>query len=83
MADQTTRYPEGLARDILVKVQNKYVHADFIKLDMGANNEVPVILGRPFLNMVNVVIYVGSGQIHFEFLGKKVKCPFNGYEANL
>ena len=61
MADQTIRFPEGLARDILVKVQGEYVPTDFIILDMGANNDVPGILGRPFLNTVNAVIYVGSG----------------------
>jgi hypothetical protein len=64
-ADQTTKFPKGLARDILVKVWDKYVPADFIVLDIGANNEVTVILGRPFLNMVNAVIYVGSDEIHF------------------
>jgi hypothetical protein len=58
------QFPERLARDILVKVQDKYVPTDFIILDLGADNEVPFILGRPFLNTVNAVIYVGSGQIH-------------------
>jgi hypothetical protein len=83
MADQTIRFPEGLARDILVKVQDDYVPADFIILDMGSNNDVSIILGRPFLNTVNAVIYVGSGQIHLQFPGWKVKCPFNGYKANM
>jgi len=31
---------------------------------------------------MNAVIYVGSSQIHFQFLGRKVKCAFNGYKAN-
>lgn len=83
MADQTIWFPEGLARDILVRVQDQYVPTDFIILDMGANEEVPIILGRPFLNMTNAIIYVGSGQIHFQFPEKKVKCPFKGYKANM
>ena len=83
MADQTIWFPKGLARDILVKVQDKYVLADFIILDMGANSEVLVILGRSFLNKVNAVIYVGSDQIHFQSLGKKLKCAFSGYKANM
>jgi hypothetical protein len=81
MADQTIWFPKGLARDILVKVQDKYAPADFIILDMGADN--PIILGRPFLNTANIIIYVGSGQIHLQFLGAKVKCPFNGYKTNM
>ena len=82
MTDQTIRFPEGLARDILVNIQDEYAPADFIILDMGANVEVPVILGRPFLNTTNADIYVGSGQIHFQFLSHKVKCAFNGYKLN-
>ena len=31
---------------------------------------------------MNAVIYVGSSQIHFQILGRKVKCAFNGYKAN-
>jgi len=53
MADQTIRYPEGVAKDILVKIQDEYAPTDFVNLNMGANIDVPVILGRPFLNTVN------------------------------
>jgi len=83
MADQTIRFSEGVAKDILVKIQDEYVPADFIILDMGANIDIPVILGRPFLNTVNAVIYVGSSQIHLQFAGKRIKCPFNGYKTNM
>jgi len=40
----------------------------------------PLILGRSFLHTTNADIYVGLGQIHFQFLGWKVKCAFNGYK---
>ena len=83
MADQTIWFLEGLARDILVKVQDNYVPVDLIILEMGADIDVPIILGRPFLNTTNAVIYVGSGQIHLQFTGRMVKCPFNGYKANM
>jgi hypothetical protein len=82
MADQTIRFPEGLAWDILVRIQDEYVPADFLILDMGADEDIPLILGRPFVYTMNVVIYVGFGQIHFQFLGRKVKCAFNGYKYN-
>lgn len=57
MADQTIQFPEGVAKDILVKIQDEYAPADFVILDMGSNIDVPVILGRPFLNTVNAIIY--------------------------
>ena len=51
-------------------------------MDMGANEEVPLILGRSFLHTTSAVIYVGLDQIHFQFPRWKVKCAFNGYKAN-
>ena len=65
MVDQIIWTLEGLARDILVKIQDDYVLIDFIILDMGSDEEVPLILGRPFLNTTNAIIYVRSGEIHF------------------
>ena len=80
MADQSTRFPEGIAKDIMVKIQDHYVPADFMILDMGEEEEdVPVILRRPFLNTTNAIIYIGSGQIHFQFSRQKVRCYFNSY----
>ena len=65
MVDQTIWFLDKIAKDILVKIQDDYAPADFMILDMGINEEIPLILGRPFLNTTNTVIYVGSGQIHF------------------
>jgi len=58
MANQSTWNPEGLAKDILIKIQNSYIPMDFVVLDMGHNEEVPLLLGRPFLNTTNVVIHM-------------------------
>ena len=80
MADQSIWFPEGIAKDIKVKIQDHYVPADFMILDMGEQEEdVPIILGRMFLNTTNTIMYIGSGQIHFQFLRQKVRCYFNSY----
>ena len=77
------RFPEGLARDILLKIQDNYVLADFIIiLDMGDNEEVPPHSWKVVPPHYKYIIYMGAGQIHFQFSGWKVKCAFNGYEAN-
>jgi hypothetical protein len=65
MANQSLRWPKGIAKNILVKVQDYYVPADFLVLDMLGDEDTPIILGRPFLNTTDAVIYIGSGQIHF------------------
>jgi hypothetical protein len=49
----------------MVKIQDHYAPADFMILDMEEKDDSPIILGRPFVNTTNVVIYVGSRQIHF------------------
>ena len=49
-------------------------------LDMGAEGEdTPIILGRPYLNTTNTIIFIRSGQVHFQFLDGKVRCHFNSY----
>jgi hypothetical protein len=64
----------------MVKIQDHYASADFMVLDMGEEeDDTPIILGRPFLNTTNVIIYVGSGQVHFQFPREKVRCYFNSY----
>jgi hypothetical protein len=62
MADQSIRFLEGITKDVLVQIQDHYVPADFMVMDMGAEDEeTPIILGRPFLNTTNVIIIIGSG----------------------
>jgi len=73
MVDQTVRFSEGIAKDIMVKIQEYYVPTDFMILDMEEDEEdIHIILGRPLLNTTNAIIYIGSGQIHFQFPGQKV-----------
>ena len=71
LADQSIYYLEGVATNLLVKVQSAYVPIDFMILDMGNAEDTPLILGRPFLNTANACIYVASGQIQFHFAGRK------------
>jgi len=37
----------------------------------------PIILGRPFLSTVNVIIYIGTGEVHMHFPSEKVRHYFN------
>jgi hypothetical protein len=65
MVDQSIQFLKGIAKDIMVKIQDHYTLADFMVLDMEEENDSPIILGRLFLNTTIAVIYVGSRQIHF------------------
>jgi hypothetical protein len=79
MADQSSRKPVGIARDILVRVQDQYAPTDFVILDMGPNREVPLHLGRLFLFTTHAKLHVGTGFAHFYIQGRILICPFIGY----
>jgi hypothetical protein len=75
LADQSVRYPSGIAENILVKILEFFVPVDFVVLDMHPNSRVSLVLGRPFLSTANARINVG-GEITFEINGKKEKFAF-------
>ena len=49
LADRSITYPRGIVEDVLVKVDKFFLLADFINLDMEGDQEISLILGRPFL----------------------------------
>jgi hypothetical protein len=71
LADQSIRYPEGIAENISVKIRDFFVPVDFVVLDMQPDLKVLLILGRPFLSTANAHINVGAGEIKFNINRKK------------
>ena len=63
LADRSVKFPRGVVEDVLVKVQDFIFPADFVILDMEADVEVPLILGRPFLATARAIIDVGDGKL--------------------
>ena len=62
MADQSIKFLEGIAKDVMVRIHDHYAPADFMVPDMGEEeDDTPIILGRSFLNTTNTIIYVRSG----------------------
>ncbi|XP_039118484.1 uncharacterized protein LOC120254447 [Dioscorea cayenensis subsp. rotundata] len=50
LADRSIKKPRGVVEDVLVRVDKLIIPVDFIILDVDDDVEVPLILGRPFLN---------------------------------
>jgi hypothetical protein len=69
--DQSFQFLEGIANDVTVKIRDQEVPADFMVLDMGEEDDVHLILGRPFLHTTNMIIYMKQGEIHFTSLGRR------------
>jgi hypothetical protein len=63
LADSSMKYSEGIVENPLVNVRGSYVFADFVVLD--TQEEIPLILGRPFLRDFNARIDVEAGKIQF------------------
>jgi hypothetical protein len=76
LADQSVRYPLGIAENILVKIREFFVLVDFVVLDMHQDSKVSIILGRPFLSTANAHIDVGIGEIKFTINGKEERFAF-------
>ncbi|XP_065623227.1 uncharacterized protein LOC136064844 [Quercus suber] len=63
LADRSIQYPRGVIEDVLVKVDKFIFLADFIVLDMDEDEEIPLILGQPFLAMGRTLIDVQQGKL--------------------
>ena len=44
MADQSIWFPEGIAKDVMVRIHDHYAPADFIVLDMGEEEDDTLII---------------------------------------
>lgn len=80
LADSSVRYLAGIAGDIPVKVRDCFIPVDFVVLDMDIGNEVPLILGRPFLSTTDGQIDVGVGVIRLHINGKEERFEFRPRE---
>ena len=48
-ADHSVKRPYNIANDVLVKIGKFVFPVDFVILEMPKDQEIPLILGRPFL----------------------------------
>ncbi|KAG9442207.1 hypothetical protein H6P81_018061 [Aristolochia fimbriata] len=62
-ADISTKKPNGLIEDVLVRVGKFIYPCDFVVLDMEVDWELPLILGRPFLATTTALIDVKQGKL--------------------
>ena len=65
LVDSTIHYPEGIAKNVLVRVRDSFVLADFMVMDIEGNLGIELILGRPFLRAARARIDVRRGEICF------------------
>ncbi|XP_074289512.1 uncharacterized protein LOC141614666 [Silene latifolia] len=76
--DRSVQIPIGVIKDVLVKVGNFYIPADFVVLDFSEDQQTPIILGRPFLATGDVNISVKEGKLTFKVGGNMVEFSLTG-----
>ncbi|XP_024028257.1 uncharacterized protein LOC112093645 [Morus notabilis] len=71
--------PQGIIEDVLVKVDKFIFPVDFIVLDMDEDEEIPIIVRRPFLATGRTLIDVQKRELVLRFKDEKV--VFNVFKA--
>lgn len=63
MVDKSTAIPVGVCENVPVVVANFSILTDFVILDMHVDDNMSVIIGRPFLNTTRAVIDCSKGKL--------------------
>jgi hypothetical protein len=66
MPDKSTTIPIGICENVPVQVSNNYlILTDFVVFKMPKDDNMSIILGRPFLNTASAVIDCNQGKVTF------------------
>ncbi|CAN6562049.1 unnamed protein product [Malus baccata var. baccata] len=79
LADRSVTYPKGLVEDVLIKVDQFILPADFLVLDMKEDQNIPILLGRHFLATAGALIDVKAGTLKLRVQGESIE--FKMFEA--
>jgi hypothetical protein len=72
MADKSTTIPIGICENVPVQVANNcLILTDFVVLEMPEDDNMSIILGRPFLNTTGAIIDCNQGKVTFNVNDKE------------
>ncbi|XP_050875013.1 uncharacterized protein LOC127078615 [Lathyrus oleraceus] len=73
LADRSVKYSVGILEDIPVRIKQLYVRTDFMVMEIKEDDEVPILIGRPFLSSVGSIIDVKRGKLTFKMSDEKIE----------
>ncbi|XP_016540993.1 uncharacterized protein LOC107841654 [Capsicum annuum] len=79
MADKSVKRPMGILHDVLHKVADFILSADFVVLDCEMDFEVPIILGRPFLATGRVIVDIELNELEFRLNDKEARFEIHSF----
>ena len=63
MENRVLAHPEGILEDVLIKVGKFVFPMDFVVINIEEDKQVPLLLGRPFLETRATLIDVKKGEL--------------------
>jgi len=57
---RSIKYPYGVVEDVVVKADKFIFPVDFVVMDIEDDKDIPLILGRPFMKIVNTPFHIGK-----------------------
>lgn len=66
LADMSVKYHVGVLEDVPIKIVQLYIPTDFVIICVEEDYQIPAIIGRTFLSMIEVIIDVKRGRLTFE-----------------
>ena len=66
MTDKSTNVPIGICEDVPVQLANCLILTYFVVLEMPEDENMSIILGRPFLNTAGAVIDCNKGKVTYK-----------------
>ena len=68
-----------MVEDVLVKVDKFIFPVDFVIVDMKEDDEVPLIIGRPFMKTARIIVDVDKGELQLRAQDEEV--TFNLFDG--
>ncbi|XP_075077339.1 uncharacterized protein LOC142164067 [Nicotiana tabacum] len=72
LADRTVKRPSYILDDVLVQGEKFVFPADFVILDCKVDEEIPIILGRPFLATWRALIDCETGELKMRLNNEEI-----------
>ncbi|XP_058766048.1 uncharacterized protein LOC131639583 [Vicia villosa] len=72
-ADHSVKRPYGIVEDVLVKIDKFVFPVDFVILEMPEDEEIAIILGRPFLETGRCLIDIEEGTMTLKVYDEELK----------
>jgi hypothetical protein len=73
LPDRTIKYPVGILENVPVRIGHLFIPTDFVIMDIKEDDDIPILLGRPFLASSGAIINVKRGKITFEVGDEKIE----------